>query len=77
MQLHAKKALRLVKINSVNTLCKQLLKYAFINKLCVLWPRVRRGPVCAVWKHFLKPSSQAPRGDFVQTQLGGKQVSEP
>lgn len=42
MQLHAKKALRLVKINSVNTLYKQLLKYAFINKLCVLWSCVRR-----------------------------------
>lgn len=41
MQLHARKALRLVKI-SVNTLCKQLLKYAFINKLCVLWSCVRR-----------------------------------
>ena len=41
MQLHARKALRLVKI-SVNTLCKQLLKYAFINKLCVLWFCVRR-----------------------------------
>ena len=35
MPLHAKKALRLVKINSVNTLRKQLLKYAFINQLTV------------------------------------------
>ena len=34
-------------------------------------------PVWAVWKHFLKPSSKAPLGDFVQTQPGDRQVSEP
>lgn len=33
--------------------------------------------VCAVWKNFLKPSTKARHGDFVQAQLCEKPVPEP